>query len=450
MPATRGRSRTKASSSRRPGSTTPPRRPRRADAQPGGTPRRLPRAARCAATRRARASTISAPATGATASPRRWTSSTTTPSGVVRAGDRRDARRPLRGERRPRAGRRRARDPSRRDDRRGRARASTSPAPTPQHDGNLNCPLAVTRSACYFVVRCLDRPGYSRVGRRVRAGHGARTRRMARQRAAAGCRRRRQHRDVLPHRRRRLRALRAGGRRPAQGQGTMNNVTLGNDRFTYYETIGGGQGACPDADGPSGVHVTMSNTLNTPVEALELSYPLRVERYALRLGAGGAGPHRGGDGVVRELRVLEDCRRLDPQRAPAHAPQRRAGRRGRRARTQPRQRRASCRRRTTRELRAGDVRHDRDARAAAARRLGSSRMGEVVAINIGPAAAAAAAGRTRRRARRQRARRQPLLLRGRRRSRGQRAHADRRPKRSRHGRASTASRSPRGESGGTS
>jgi N-methylhydantoinase B len=88
----------------------------------------------------------------------------------------------------------------------------------------------------------------------------------------------------------------------------MNNVTLGNDRFTYYETIGGGQGACPDADGPSAVHVTMSNTLNTPVEALELSYPLRVERYALRLGSGGAGRHRGGDGVVRELRALEACR----------------------------------------------------------------------------------------------------------------------------------------------
>ena len=66
---------------------------------------------------------------------------------------------------------------------------------------------------------------------------------------------------------------------PAQGQGTMNNVTLGNDRFTYYETIGGGQGACPAADGPSGVHVAMSNTLSTPVEALELQYPLRVERY---------------------------------------------------------------------------------------------------------------------------------------------------------------------------
>jgi N-methylhydantoinase B len=95
---------------------------------------------------------------------------------------------------------------------------------------------------------------------------------------------------------------------PAQGQGTMNNVILGNDRFTYYETIGGGQGACPDADGPSGIHVAMSNTLSTPTEALELAYPLRVERHALRAGSGGAGRHRGGDGVIRELRVLESCR----------------------------------------------------------------------------------------------------------------------------------------------
>ena len=95
---------------------------------------------------------------------------------------------------------------------------------------------------------------------------------------------------------------------PAQGQGTMNNVILGNERFTYYETIGGGQGACPDGDGPSGVHVAMSNTLSTPTEALELAYPLRVERHALRLGSGGDGVHRGGDGVVRELRALEACR----------------------------------------------------------------------------------------------------------------------------------------------
>jgi N-methylhydantoinase B len=112
---------------------------------------------------------------------------------------------------------------------------------------------------------------------------------------------------------------------PAQGQGTMNNVTLGNERFTYYETLGGGQGACPDADGPSGVHVTMSNTLTTPVEALELSYPLRVRRHELRLGSGGAGKHRGGDGVVRELEALEACRLSILSERREHAPSGSAG-----------------------------------------------------------------------------------------------------------------------------
>jgi N-methylhydantoinase B len=98
--------------------------------------------------------------------------------------------------------------------------------------------------------------------------------------------------------------LEAFGR--ALGQGTMNNLTLGNDDFTYYETLGGGQGACADADGPSGVHVAMSNTLNTPVEALELEFPLRVTTYALRRGSGGEGRHKGGDGVIRELEGLTD------------------------------------------------------------------------------------------------------------------------------------------------
>ncbi|MCW3038759.1 MAG: hypothetical protein JWM31_664, partial [Solirubrobacterales bacterium] len=98
--------------------------------------------------------------------------------------------------------------------------------------------------------------------------------------------------------------LRAFGR--ALGQGTMNNLTLGSDAFTYYETMGGGQGACPDADGPSAVHVAMSNTLNTPVEALELEFPLRVTEYALREGSGGSGAHRGGAGVIREIEALQE------------------------------------------------------------------------------------------------------------------------------------------------
>ncbi len=178
----------------------------------------------------------------------------------------------------------------------------------PQHGGNLNCPLAVTRSACFYVVRCLAAPdlpasggAFAPVSVRAPAGCLVNARSPAAV-AAGNTETSSRIVDVV------LAALGQAIPLPAQGQGTMNNVVLGNDRFTYYETIGGGQGACPDADGPSGVHVAMSNTLNTPVEALELSYPLRVERYALREGSGGAGLHRGGDGVVRELRVLEPCR----------------------------------------------------------------------------------------------------------------------------------------------
>ena len=101
----------------------------------------------------------------------------------------------------------------------------------------------------------------------------------------------------------------------------MNNLMLGTDDFTYYETLGGGQGACADADGPSAVHVAMSNTLNTPVEALELEFPLRVSRYAVRRGSGGAGAHRGGDGVVREYEALD--RRCSSRCSPSAAATRR-------------------------------------------------------------------------------------------------------------------------------
>jgi N-methylhydantoinase B len=178
----------------------------------------------------------------------------------------------------------------------------------PQHAGNLNCPLAVTRSACFFVVRCLTEPDLPASGGAfapvtVGAPAGCLVNAVRPAAVAAGnvetsCR----IVDVV------FRAFGEAMPVPAQGQGTMNNVTLGNDDFAYYETIAGGQGACPDGDGPNGVHVTMSNTLSTPVEALELAYPLRVERWALRLDSGGAGGHRGGDGVARELRVLEPCR----------------------------------------------------------------------------------------------------------------------------------------------
>jgi len=99
----------------------------------------------------------------------------------------------------------------------------------------------------------------------------------------------------------------AGVQVPAQGQGTMNNVTFGGRGWTFYETLGGGQGASARGAGPSAVHVGMSNTLNTPVEALETAYPLRIDEYALRRGSGGGGTHAGGDGVRRVYRALEPC-----------------------------------------------------------------------------------------------------------------------------------------------
>ena len=181
---------------------------------------------------------------------------------------------------------------------------------------NLNCPLSVTKSACYFVVRCLTEPDLPASGGAfapvtVTAPEGCLVNARPPAAVVAGNTETSSRIvDVV------FSAL--AGR--ANGQGTMNNVALGNDRFTYYETIGGGQGACEDADGPSAVHVAMSNTLITPVEALELSYPLRVERWHLREGSGGAGVHRGGDGVVRELRVLEDCRLSVLAERRAHGP----------------------------------------------------------------------------------------------------------------------------------
>jgi N-methylhydantoinase B len=170
-----------------------------------------------------------------------------------------------------------------------------------QHAGNLNCPLAVTQSACLFAVRVLTDPdipptagAYRPI--EVRAPRGSILNALPGAAVAAG--------NVETSSRVADVVLSAFGH--AQGQGTMNNLTLGNRAFAYYETLGGGQGACADADGPSGVHVAMSNTLNTPIEALEREFPLRVIEYALRRGSGGEGRHRGGDGVIRELEALAD------------------------------------------------------------------------------------------------------------------------------------------------
>jgi N-methylhydantoinase B/oxoprolinase/acetone carboxylase alpha subunit len=93
----------------------------------------------------------------------------------------------------------------------------------------------------------------------------------------------------------------------AAGQGTMNNVIVGGNGWVYYETLGGGQGGMDGVPGMSGVHTGMTNTLNTPIEALQRAYPMRVRRYRLRSGSGGAGRSAGGEGIERDLEMLEDC-----------------------------------------------------------------------------------------------------------------------------------------------
>ncbi|MHB8532571.1 MAG: hydantoinase B/oxoprolinase family protein [Solirubrobacteraceae bacterium] len=170
-----------------------------------------------------------------------------------------------------------------------------------QHEGNLNCPLAVTSSACLFAVRVLtdpDIPPTAGAGRPIelRAPPGSLLNAHPGAAVAAG--------NVETSSRVADMVLSAFGF--AQGQGTMNNLTLGDEGFSYYETLGGGQGGCPQGAGPSAVHVAMSNTLNTPIEALEREFPLRVTEYAVRRGSGGAGRHPGGEGVVRELEALRE------------------------------------------------------------------------------------------------------------------------------------------------
>ncbi len=106
------------------------------------------------------------------------------------------------------------------------------------------------------------------------------------------------------------------GRVGAAGQGTMNNLLLGGRGWVYYETVAGGQGARPGRDGMSGVHTAMTNTMNTPIEALERAFPVRVRRLRLRPGSGGAGRWRGGDGVERDVEVLEPVRHVADHRTP--------------------------------------------------------------------------------------------------------------------------------------
>jgi N-methylhydantoinase B len=185
-----------------------------------------------------------------------------------------------------------------------------------QAAGGLNAVRAVTLSAVYYVVRCLvddpAAPANAGIFRRVRVvtepGSVVDARFPA---AVAGGNVETSQRIVDAV----LGAFAAAlpGKIPAASQGTMNNVTIGgidprtDAAFAYYETIAGGMGASASADGLSGVHVHMTNTLNTPAEAVEYAYPLRVTEYALRRGSGGAGERRGGDGLVREIELLADA-----------------------------------------------------------------------------------------------------------------------------------------------
>jgi len=185
----------------------------------------------------------------------------------------------------------------------------------PQVQGSINAVEAITYSACFYVFRCLledDVPATAGLMRPVRVIAPSGTIVNARPPAAvAGGNVETSQRivDVL------LRALAQAipERIPAAASGTMNNLTIGGidprsgEPFAYYETIAGGMGARPTKPGVSGVHTHMTNSLNTPAEALQYSYPLRVLQYSLRPGSGGAGGQRGGDGIIREIEVLTDA-----------------------------------------------------------------------------------------------------------------------------------------------
>jgi N-methylhydantoinase B len=195
----------------------------------------------------------------------------------------------------------------------------------PQVQGAINAVEAITYSGCFYVLRCLlreDVPATSGLMRPIRVIAPSGTVVNAKPPAAvAGGNVETSQRivDVL------LKALAQAipDRIPAAASGTMNNLTIGGidlrsgdlrsgdprngEPFAYYETIAGGMGARPTKDGVSGVHTHMTNSLNTPAEALEYAYPIRLRQYSLRANSGGAGFHTGGDGIVREIEVLTDA-----------------------------------------------------------------------------------------------------------------------------------------------
>jgi N-methylhydantoinase B len=187
---------------------------------------------------------------------------------------------------------------------------------SPQCAGCVNAVFAITYSAAFYVFRCLlgeNVPACAGLMDpiEVRAPLGSVVNARPPAAVAAGNVETSQRIvDVL------LRALAQAlpERIPAASSGTMNNLSFGGmdprsgEPFAYYETIAGGMGARPSADGLSGVHTHMTNSLNTPIEALESAYPVRVRRYSLRRGSGGEGKFRGGEGIVREIEFLTEVR----------------------------------------------------------------------------------------------------------------------------------------------
>jgi N-methylhydantoinase B/oxoprolinase/acetone carboxylase alpha subunit len=179
----------------------------------------------------------------------------------------------------------------------------------PQARGNVNAVEAVTVSAVAYALRAAVDPSIPANGgalRPVRVVAPAGTIVAARPPVAVGAGNvevSQRVADVC------LRALAepCRARVPAAGQGTMNNLLIGGDGWVYYETVAGGQGGRPNAPGMNGVHTGMTNTKNTPIEALERTYPMRVLRYRLRQGSGGAGLCPGGEGIERDVQLLEDC-----------------------------------------------------------------------------------------------------------------------------------------------
>ena len=179
----------------------------------------------------------------------------------------------------------------------------------PQVAANFNAVEAVTRSCLYYAVRVATDPTIPANGGcyrplRLIVPDGSVVNAVSPAAVAAGNVETSQRiADAL------LGALAqaAPERVPAASQGTMNNILVGNDDFAYYETVGGGQGGRPGRPGQSGIHTGMTNTENTPIEALDTHYPFRVERYRLRRGSGGAGRFPGGDGIEREILFLANA-----------------------------------------------------------------------------------------------------------------------------------------------